>query len=122
MKLRKILFPFSILYGLITAIQNFLLMFVKPSAATWPKRPTRFRAATVRRYSTALQVIESIQVAVDANQERNRIYFCKETSCYFVRWCIPTPKVQGGLYIEQYNDLYCDDYMLPTGKKVRVEW
>jgi tetraacyldisaccharide 4'-kinase len=167
--LRKILFPFSILYGLITAIRNFLFdigvfksySFSVPtivvgnlSVGGTGKSPQieylirllslKFKVATLSRgykrktqgfiladsSATAATLgdepyqffskFESIQVAVDANRKNgieNLLLQKKKPDVILLDDAYQHRKVQGGLYIllTTYNDLYCDDYMLPTG-------
>lgn len=167
--LRKIVFPFSILYGIVTAIRNFLFdievlksySFAVPtivvgnlSVGGTGKSPQieylirllspNYKVATLSRGykrksegfvladSSATAAIigdepyqffskfKGIQVAVDANRkngietllaQKNKPDIVMLDDAYQHR------KVKGGLYIllTTFNDLYCDDYMLPTG-------
>lgn len=167
--LRKIVFPFSILYGIVTAIRNFLFdievlksySFAVPtivvgnlSVGGTGKSPQieylirllspNYKVATLSRGykrksegfvladSSATAAIigdepyqffskfKGIQVAVDANRkngietllaQKNKPDIVLLDDAYQHR------KVKGGLYIllTTFNDLYCDDYMLPTG-------
>ena len=167
--LRKIVFPFSILYGIVTAIRNFLFdievlksySFAVPtivvgnlSVGGTGKSPQieylirllspNYKVATLsrgyKRKSTGFVLADSsataaiigdepyqffskfkgIQVAVDANRkngietllaQKNKPDIVMLDDAYQHR------KVKGGLYIllTTFNDLYCDDYMLPTG-------
>ena len=167
--LRKILFPFSILYGFITAIRNFLFdigvfksySFTVPtivvgnlSVGGTGKSPQieylirllspQYNVATLSRgykrktksfvladaAATAATIgdepyqffskFKSIQVAVDADRkngietllaQKNKPDIILLDDAYQHR------KVKAGLYIllTTFDDLYCDDYLLPTG-------
>jgi tetraacyldisaccharide 4'-kinase len=167
--LRKILFPFSILYGIVTAIRNFLFdinvlksySFAVPtivvgnlSVGGTGKSPqieylirllsTKYKVATLSRGykrktegfvladSTATAAtlgdepyqffskFTSIQVAVDANRKNGIETLLAQKSkpdIILLDDAYQHRKVKGDLYIllTTYNDLYCDDYLLPTG-------
>lgn len=167
--LRKILFPFSILYGFITAIRNFLFnvgilkshTFEVPiivvgnlSVGGTGKSPQieylirllepNFKVATLSRgykrksegfiladaTATAATIgdepfqfytkFKSIQVAVDANRKNGIETLLAQKSkpeIILLDDAYQHRKVKAGLYIllTTYNDLYCDDYVLPTG-------
>lgn len=166
---RKILFPFSILYGLITAIRNFLfdigvfksytyaiptIVVGNLSVGGTGKSPQieylirllspKFKVATLSRgykrktqgfvladsSATAATLgdepyqfyskFESIQVAVDANRKNGIDTLLAQKSkpdIILLDDAYQHRKVKGGLYIllTTYDDLYCDDYILPTG-------
>ena len=167
--LRKILFPFSILYGFITAIRNFLFdinvlksySFAVPtivvgnlSVGGTGKSPQieylirllspQYKVATLSRgykrktegfvladtNATAATLgdepyqffskFKSIQVAVDTNRKNGIEMLLSQKSkpdLILLDDAYQHRKVKGGVYIllTTYNDLYCDDYMLPTG-------
>lgn len=167
--LRKILFPFSILYGFITAFRNFLFdinvlksySFAVPtivvgnlSVGGTGKSPQieylirllspQYKVATLSRgykrktegfvladtNATAATLgdepyqffskFKSIQVAVDANRKNGIEMLLTQKSkpdIILLDDAYQHRKVKGGVYIllTTYNDLYCDDYMLPTG-------
>jgi tetraacyldisaccharide 4'-kinase len=167
--LRKILFPFCILYGFITAIRNFLFdinvlksySFAVPtivvgnlSVGGTGKSPQieylirllspHYKVATLSRgykrktegfvladtNATAATLgdepyqffskFNSIQVAVDANRKNGIEMLLSQKSkpdIILLDDAYQHRKVKGGVYIllTTYNDLYCDDYMLPTG-------
>jgi tetraacyldisaccharide 4'-kinase len=167
--LRKILFPFAILYGFITSIRNFLFdtgvlksySFDLPviavgnlSVGGTGKTPQieylirllsdRYKVATLSRgykrqsegfilansTSDAVQLgdepfqfyqkFKNIQVAVDANR-KNGIEQLLSSSIapevILLDDAFQHRKVKAGFYIllTSYGDLYCDDFMLPTG-------
>ncbi|KAF2330159.1 tetraacyldisaccharide 4'-kinase [Flavobacterium daemonense] len=167
--LRKILFPFAILYGFITSIRNFLFDkgILKSTSFDIPviavgnlsvggtgKTPQieylirllsdQYKVATLSRgykrksegfvladeTSNAeilgdepfqfYQKFPNIQVAVDANRtngitqllsQKNKLEVILLDDAYQHR------KVKAGFYIllSSYDDLYADDFMLPTG-------
>lgn len=167
--LRKILFPFSILYGIVTAIRNFLfdIDFFKSYSFDVPtivvgnlsvggtgKTPQieylirllspQFKVATLSRgykrktagfvladeSATASSIgdepyqfyskFKTIQVAVDANRKNGIETLLAQKSkpeILLLDDAYQHRKVKAGLYIllTTYNELYCDDYMLPTG-------
>jgi tetraacyldisaccharide 4'-kinase len=167
--LRKILFPFSILYGIVTAIRNFLfdIDFFKSYSFDVPtivvgnlsvggtgKSPQieylirllspQFKVATLSRgykrksvgfvladdSATASSIgdepyqfyskFKTIQVAVDANRKNGIETLLSQKSkpeILLLDDAYQHRKVKAGLYIllTTYNELYCDDYMLPTG-------
>ena len=167
--LRKILFPFSILYGIVTAIRNFLfdIDFFKSYSFDVPtivvgnlsvggtgKSPQieylirllspQFKVATLSRgykrktagfvladdSATASSIgdepyqfyskFKTIQVAVDANRKNGIETLLAQKSkpeILLLDDAYQHRKVKAGLYIllTTYNELYCDDYMLPTG-------
>jgi tetraacyldisaccharide 4'-kinase len=167
--LRKILFPFSILYGFITAIRNFLFdigvfksySFSVPtivvgnlSVGGTGKSPQieylirllspKFKVATLSRgykrktqgfiladsSATAATLgdepyqffskFESIQVAVDANRKNGIETLLAQKSkpdIILLDDAYQHRKVKGGFYIllTTYDDLYCDDCILPMG-------
>ncbi|TRX39201.1 tetraacyldisaccharide 4'-kinase [Flavobacterium restrictum] len=169
MLLRKILFPFSILYGLITSIRNFLFdrgvlnsySFEIPiiavgnlSVGGTGKTPQieylirllspTYQVATLSRgykrqskgfilaNATSNAAIlgdepfqfykkfPSIQVAVDANRKNGIEQLLLQTTkpkIILLDDAFQHRKVKAGLYIllTTYGDLYCDDWMLPTG-------
>ena len=167
--LRKILFPFSILYGIVTAIRNFLfdIDFFKSYSFDVPtivvgnlsvggtgKSPQieylirllspQCKVATLSRgykrktagfvladdSATASSIgdepyqfyskFKTIQVAVDANRKNGIETLLAQKSkpeILLLDDAYQHRKVKAGLYIllTPYNELYCDDYMLPTG-------
>ena len=167
--LRKILFPFSILYGIVTAIRNFLfdIDFFKSYSFDVPtivvgnlsvggtgKSPQieylirllspQCKVATLSRgykrktagfvladdSATASSIgdepyqfyskFKTIQVAVDANRKNGIETLLAQKSkpeILLLDDAYQHRKVKAGLYIllTTYNELYCDDYMLPTG-------
>jgi tetraacyldisaccharide 4'-kinase len=167
--LRKILFPFSILYGFITSIRNFLFdtgilksySFDLPviavgnlSVGGTGKTPQieylirllsdKYKVATLSRgykrqsegfvlansTSDALQLgdepfqffqkFSSIQVAVDANRKNGIEQLLSQSNSpeiILLDDAFQHRKVKAGFYImlTSYDDLYCDDFMLPTG-------
>ena len=167
--LRKILFPFSILYGIVTAIRNFLfdIDFLKSYSYNIPiivvgnlsvggtgKSPQieylirllepNFKVATLsrgyKRKSTGFVLADasssaatigdepyqfyskfkSIQVAVDANRKNGiEALLTQEIKpeILLLDDAYQHRKVKAGLYIllTTYNELYCDDFILPTG-------
>lgn len=166
---RKILFPFSLLYGLITAIRNFLfdIGILKSFAFDVPtivvgnlsvggtgKSPQieylirllspKYHVATLSRgykrktegfiladgSATASTLgdepyqffskFQSIQVAVDANRKNGIEQLLsqkRKPEIILLDDAYQHRKVRAGLYIllTTYNDLYCDDFVLPTG-------
>lgn len=167
--LRKILFPFAVLYGFITGIRNYLFdkgvlksySFDLPviavgnlSVGGTGKTPQieclirllsgQYKVATLSRgykrqsegfvlaneSSDALQLgdepfqfyqkFKNIQVAVDANR-KNGIEQLLSSSIkpdvILLDDAFQHRKVKAGLYImlTSYGDLYCNDFMLPTG-------
>ena len=167
--LRKILFPFAILYGFITSIRNLFFDkgILKSTAFDVPiiavgnlsvggtgKTPQieylirllseKYKVATLSRgykrkskgfvlaneASNAeslgdepfqyYQKFLPIQVAVDANRTNGiqRLLAQKNPpEIILLDDAFQHRKVKAGLYIllTAYNDLYCDDFMLPTG-------
>jgi tetraacyldisaccharide 4'-kinase len=167
--LRKILFPFAILYGFITSIRNFLFDtgFLKSYSFDLPviavgnlsvggtgKTPqieyliqllsNKYRVATLSRgykrqsegfvlansTSDALQLgdepfqffqkFKNIQVAVDANRKNGIEQLLSNTikpEIILLDDAFQHRKVKAGFYImlTSYKDLYCDDFILPTG-------
>ncbi len=167
--LRKILFPFSILYGLITSFRNFLYdkeifksySFDLPiiavgnlSVGGTGKTPQieylirllsdTYKIATLSRGykrksegfiladATATAEIlgdepyqfykkfPNIHVAVDADRKNgifNLLYEEVTTDVILLDDAFQHRKVKAGFYIllTAYNDLYADDYILPTG-------
>jgi tetraacyldisaccharide 4'-kinase len=167
--LRKLLFPFSILYGVVTAIRNFLfdMKILKSYTFTVPtivvgnlsvggtgKSPQieylirllapQFKVATLSRgykrksegfvladenASAAtlgdepyqfFSKFKTIQVAVDANRKNGIETLLAQKSkpeIILLDDAYQHRKVKAGLYIllTTYDDLYCDDYMLPAG-------
>jgi tetraacyldisaccharide 4'-kinase len=167
--LRKILFPFSILYGIITAIRNYLYDsgFLKSYSFQTPvivvgnlsvggtgKTPQieylirlfseKYQVATLSRgykrksegfvlanEKTTVEEIgdepfqffkkfETILVAVDAyrkNGIEQLLLQEKKPEIILLDDAFQHRKVNAGFYIllTSYTDLYCDDYMLPTG-------
>jgi tetraacyldisaccharide 4'-kinase len=167
--LRKILFPFSILYGLITSVRNFLFdkgilksySFDIPiiavgnlSVGGTGKTPQieylirllspNYKMATLSRgykrksegfvlansTSTAEilgdepfqihQKFPEIKVAVDANRKNGieqLLNLEDKPDVILLDDAFQHRKVTAGFYIllTAYDDLFCDDYMLPTG-------
>jgi len=167
--LRKILFPFAVLYGFITSIRNFLfdMGFLKSYSFDVPiiavgnlsvggtgKTPqieclirllsNQYRVATLSRgykrqsegfvlaneNSNALELgdepfqfyqkFRNIQVAVDANRKNGIEQLLSspiKPEIILLDDAFQHRKVKAGLYImlTSYGDLYCDDFMLPTG-------
>jgi tetraacyldisaccharide 4'-kinase len=167
--LRKILFPFAILYGFITSIRNFLFdkgilkstLFDIPviavgnlSVGGTGKTPQieylirllsdRYSVATLSRgykrksegfvlaseTSNAeilgdepfqfYQKFPNIQVAVDANRTNGIIQLLSQNEkpqVILLDDAYQHRKVKAGFYIllSSYDDLYADDFMLPTG-------
>lgn len=167
--LRKILFPFSILYGIITAIRNYLYDsgFLKSYSFQTPvivvgnlsvggtgKTPQieylirlfseKYQVATLSRgykrksegfvlanEKTTVEEIgdepfqffkkfDTILVAVDADRKNGIEHLLsqkKQPEVILLDDAFQHRKVKAGFYIllTSYTDLYCDDYMLPTG-------
>ena len=167
--LRKILFPFAILYGFITSIRNFLFDkgFFKSYSFNLPviavgnlsvggtgKTPQieylirllslQYKVATLSRgykrqsegfvlaneNSDALQLgdepfqfyqkFKNIQVAVDANRKNGIEQLISgpvKPEVILLDDAFQHRKVKAGFYImlTSYGDLYCDDFILPTG-------
>jgi tetraacyldisaccharide 4'-kinase len=167
--LRKILFPFAILYGFITSIRNFLFDkgILKSTSFDIPviavgnlsvggtgKTPQieylirllsdRYSVATLSRgykrksegfvlaseTSNAeilgdepfqfYQKFPNIQVAVDANRTNGIIQLLSQNEkpqVILLDDAYQHRKVKAGFYIllSSYDDLYADDFMLPTG-------
>ena len=167
--LRKILFPFAVLYGLITNIRNFLFdkgvlksySFDLPiiavgnlSVGGTGKTPQieylirllsdKYKVATLSRgykresegfilaqaNTTAkilgdepfqfFQKFKNIQVAVDANRKNGIQQLLAQNSkpeVILLDDAFQHRKVKAGFYIllTSYGDLYCDDFILPTG-------
>jgi len=167
--LRKILFPFAILYGFITSIRNFLFdvgilksySFDLPviavgnlSVGGTGKTPQieylirllsgKYKVATLSRgykrqsegfvladsNSDALQLgdepfqfyqkFKNIQVAVDANRKNGIERLLSQSDLpevILLDDAYQHRKVKAGFYImlTAYGDLFCDDFMLPTG-------
>jgi tetraacyldisaccharide 4'-kinase len=167
--LRKILFPFAILYGFITSIRNFLFdkgilksySFDLPiiavgnlSVGGTGKTPQieylirllsdKYKVATLSRgykrqsegfvlaspTSDALQLgdepfqfyqkFKNIQVAVDANRKNGieqLLSYSNSPEIILLDDAFQHRKVKAGFYImlTSYGDLYCNDFMLPTG-------
>src|SRR6187402_1934602 len=167
--LRKILFPFAILYGFITSIRNFLFdkgilkaySFDLPviavgnlSVGGTGKTPQieylirllsdKYKVATLSRgykrqsegfvlaspASDALQLgdepfqfykkFRNIQVAVDANRKNGIEQLLSDSNSpeiILLDDAFQHRKVKAGFYIllTSYGDLFCNDYMLPTG-------
>ncbi|MBW4362205.1 tetraacyldisaccharide 4'-kinase [Flavobacterium taihuense] len=167
--LRKILFPFAILYGFITSIRNFL--FDKGILKTYSfdipviavgnlsvggtgKTPQieylirllsdKYKVATLSRgykrqsegfvlansNSDALQLgdepfqfyqkFKDIQVAVDANRKNGIEQLLSNSNppeVILLDDAFQHRKVKAGFYImlTSYGDLYCNDFILPTG-------
>ncbi|GIQ58487.1 tetraacyldisaccharide 4'-kinase [Flavobacterium collinsii] len=167
--LRKILFPFAILYGLITSVRNFLFDkgILKSTSFDIPviavgnlsvggtgKTPQieylirllsdRYKVATLSRgykrksegYVLAsetsnaeilgdepfqfYQKFPNIQVAVDANRRNGITQLLSQTEkpqVILLDDAYQHRKVKAGFYIllSSFDDLYADDFMLPTG-------
>ncbi|WP_395042964.1 tetraacyldisaccharide 4'-kinase [Flavobacterium sp.] len=167
--IRKLLFPFSILYGLITSIRNFLfdIGFLKSHSFDIPiiavgnlsvggtgKTPQieylirllspNYKIATLSRgykrkskgfvladsSSTAetlgdepfqiYQKFSNIEVAVDANRKNGIEQLLKlntKPEIILLDDAFQHRKVKAGFYIllTSFNDLFSDDFMLPTG-------
>ncbi|CAA9194955.1 tetraacyldisaccharide 4'-kinase [Flavobacterium collinsii] len=167
--LRKILFPFAILYGLITSVRNFLFDkgILKSTSFDIPviavgnlsvggtgKTPQieylirllsdRYKVATLSRgykrksegYVLAsetsnaeilgdepfqfYQKFQNIQVAVDANRRNGITQLLSQTEkpqVILLDDAYQHRKVKAGFYIllSSFDDLYADDFMLPTG-------
>jgi tetraacyldisaccharide 4'-kinase len=167
--LRKILFPFAILYGFITSIRNFLfdIGVLKSYSFNIPviavgnlsvggtgKTPQieylirllsdKYKVATLSRgykresegfvlansTSNALdlgdepfqfyQKFKNIQVAVDANRKNGIEQLLSNSNApeiILLDDAYQHRKVKAGFYImlTSYGDLYCNDFMLPTG-------
>ena len=167
--LRKILFPFAILYGFITSTRNFLFdrgilksySFDLPviavgnlSVGGTGKTPQieylirllsdKYKVATLSRgykrqsegfvlansTSDALQLgdepfqfyqkFATIQVAVDANRKNGIEQLLSNSNppeVILLDDAFQHRKVKAGFYIllTSYGDLYCNDFMLPTG-------
>jgi tetraacyldisaccharide 4'-kinase len=167
--LRKILFPFAILYGFITSIRNFLFdtgilksySFDLPviavgnlSVGGTGKTPQieylirllsdKYKVATLSRgykrqsegfvlansTSDAVQLgdepfqfyqkFKSIQVAVDVDRKNGIVQLLSNSNApevILLDDAFQHRKVKAGFYIllTSYGDLYCNDFMLPTG-------
>jgi tetraacyldisaccharide 4'-kinase len=167
--LRKILFPFAVLYGLITGIRNFLFdkgilksySFNLPviavgnlSVGGTGKTPQieylirllsdKYKVATLSRgykrqsegfvlaneNSDAVELgdepfqfyqkFKNIQVAVDANRKNGIEQLLSspiKPEVILLDDAYQHRKVKAGFYIllTAYGDLFCDDFMLPTG-------
>ena len=167
--LRKILFPFAVLYGIITSIRNFLFdkgilkshSFDVPiiavgnlSVGGTGKTPQieylirllspKYKIATLsrgyKRQSKGFVLADStsnaeilgdepfqfytkfknIQVAVDADRKNGieqLLYQQERPDVILLDDAFQHRKVKAGFYIllTSYGDLFCDDYMLPTG-------
>lgn len=167
--LRKILFPFAILYGFITSIRNFFYDkgFLKAYSFDLPiiavgnlsvggtgKTPQieylirllsdKYRVATLSRgykrksegfvlaneNSNALELgdepfqfyrkFTTIQVAVDANRKNGieqLLSSAVKPEVILLDDAFQHRKVKAGFYIllTSFGDLYCDDFILPTG-------
>jgi tetraacyldisaccharide 4'-kinase len=167
--LRKILFPFAILYGFITSVRNFLFdtgvlksySFDLPviavgnlSVGGTGKTPQieylirllsdKYKVATLSRgykrqsegfvlaneNSDAVQLgdepfqfyqkFATIQVAVDANRKNGIEQLLSNSNApevILLDDAFQHRKVKAGFYIllTSYGDLYCNDFMLPTG-------
>jgi tetraacyldisaccharide 4'-kinase len=167
--LRKILFPFAIIYGIITSIRNFLFdkgifksyAFDVPiiavgnlSVGGTGKTPQieylirllspHYKVATLSRgykrkskgfiladtQSNAAQLgdepfqmfqkFSTIQVAVDADRKNGITELLSQKEkpdLILLDDAFQHRKVKAGLYIllTSYNDLYCDDFIVPTG-------
>lgn len=167
--LRKILFPFSILYGLITSFRNFLydkeifksysfdlpiiavgnlsvggtgktpqieylirLLSNKYKVATlsrgYKRKSEGFVLADENANATILgdepfqfyQKFPKVQVAVDANRKNGIEQLLNQNTkpeIILLDDAFQHRKVKAGFYIllTAYNDLYADDYILPTG-------
>ena len=167
--LRKILFPFAVLYGFITSIRNFLFdkgmlkshSFDVPviavgnlSVGGTGKTPQieylirllspKYKIATLsrgyKRQSKGFVLADStsnaeilgdepfqfytkfknIQVAVDADRKNGieqLLYQQERPDVILLDDAFQHRKVKAGFYIllTSYGDLFCDDFMLPTG-------
>lgn len=167
--LRKILFPFAILYGLITSIRNWLydngifksysfdipiiavgnlsvggtgktpqieflirLLQKKYQVATlsrgYKRKSEGFLLATEKENAETLgdepfqmyQKFPKIQVAVDANRKNgieNLLAQKNKPDVILLDDAFQHRKVKAGFYIllTAYDDLYCNDFILPTG-------
>ena len=167
--LRKILFPFAVLYGFITSIRNFLFdkgmlkshSFDVPviavgnlSVGGTGKTPQieylirllspNYKVATLsrgyKRQSKGFVLADStsnaeilgdepfqfytkfknIQVAVDADRKNGieqLLYQQERPDVILLDDAFQHRKIKAGFYIllTSYGDLFCDDYMLPTG-------
>lgn len=167
--LRKILFPFAVLYGFITSIRNFLFdkgmlkshSFDVPviavgnlSVGGTGKTPQieylirllspNYKVATLsrgyKRQSKGFVLADStsnaeilgdepfqfytkfknIQVAVDADRKNGieqLLYQQERPDVILLDDAFQHRKVKAGFYIllTSYGDLFCDDFMLPTG-------
>ncbi|PKB17542.1 tetraacyldisaccharide 4'-kinase [Flavobacterium sp. 5] len=167
--LRKILFPFAVLYGFITGIRNFLFDkgFLKSYSFDLPviavgnlsvggtgKTPQieylirllsgQYKVATLSRgykrqsegfvlaneNSDAVQLgdepfqfyqkFKNIQVAVDANRKNGIEQLLSgsiKPEIILLDDAFQHRKVKAGFYImlTSYDDLYCNDFILPTG-------
>ena len=167
--LRKILFPFAVLYGFITSIRNFLFdkgilkshSFNVPiiavgnlSVGGTGKTPQieylirllspKYKIATLsrgyKRQSKGFVLADStsnaeilgdepfqfytkfknIQVAVDADRKNGieqLLYQQERPDVILLDDAFQHRKVKAGFYIllTSYGDLFCDDFMLPTG-------
>ena len=167
--LRKLLFPFAILYGFITSLRNYLFdkgilkshSFAIPVIAVGNlnvggtgKTPqieylirllsTKYKVATLsrgyKRKSEGFVLADadanaeilgdepyqyfkkfsSIQVAVDADRKNGIEQLLSQSSkpeVILLDDAFQHRKVKAGFYIllTAYNDLFCDDFMLPTG-------
>ena len=167
--LRKILFPFAILYGFITSIRNFLFDkgFLKSYSFDLPviavgnlsvggtgKTPQieylirllshKYNVATLSRgykrqsdgfvlansNSDARQLgdepfqfyqkFKNVQVAVDANRKNGieqLLSLSNPPEVILLDDAFQHRKVKAGFYImlTSYGDLYCNDFILPTG-------
>jgi tetraacyldisaccharide 4'-kinase len=167
--LRKILFPFAIIYGLITSFRNFLydtgvlksysfnlpiiavgnlsvggtgktpqieylirLLSEKYKIATlsrgYKRKSKGFILADANANATIIgdepfqfySKFPNIQVAVDANRKNGIEQLLSQTSkpeVILLDDAFQHRKVKAGFYIllTSYNELYCDDFQLPTG-------
>ncbi len=166
---RKILFPFSVLYALVTAIRNFLYDKNLLTSHVYPlpiiavgnlsvggtgKSPqieylirllsNEYRVAVLSRgykrkskgfvladENASAETLgdepyqfyrkfQNIQVAVDANRNRGiqqLISQAQKPDVILLDDAFQHRKVKAGLYIllTAYGDLFCDDFVLPTG-------
>ena len=167
--LRKILFPFAIIYGVITSFRNFLydkgifksysfdlpvivvgnlsvggtgktpqieylirLLSDKYKIATlsrgYKRKSKGFILADANANATIIgdepfqfySKFPNIQVAVDANRKNGIEQLLSQTSkpeVILLDDAFQHRKVKAGFYIllTSYNELYCDDFQLPTG-------
>jgi len=167
--LRKLLFPFAVLYGLVTSIRNFLydqgflksysfdvpiiavgnlsvggtgktpmieylirLLSEQYSVATlsrgYKRQSTGFILADNNADTSTLgdepfqihQKFPNIQVAVDADRKNGIEQLLSQTQkpeVILLDDAFQHRKVKAGFYIllTAYGDLFCDDWMLPTG-------